>query len=208
MRSSLCSVVLLTGLVTGSSFAHADLITLSISQSATGTVGGQSFTNKLLTYSASFTTADLAACLVPDNSCSEGPGQLILDDTDGLMASFTVEGLGTFQGVVNDYIYFGYSGSLEGIVIENGGDVEGRFSLPNPLVGDACEENLPFYLCPVTAYTSGGDLTLTSVGDSYSTSVEINGVSSVPEPSTLMFFASGAVGMFGLLCRRLRSVGQ
>ena len=55
-------VVLLAGVILANSFfAHADLITLSISEQGSGTLGSQAFTNQPVTFTGSFTTEQLAA---------------------------------------------------------------------------------------------------------------------------------------------------
>ena len=203
MRSSFRSLLfVLAFVVAGSASARADLITLSISEQATGTLGSQAFTNQLLTFSGSFTSEEFAACRA-DLSCYIGPGQFELDISGGLLTTITVGGLGTFLGTGIDSFQFAYTGDLEDIVVKEAEDSAGRFPMPTPpeVLGDSCYTYLSIY-CPVFAQTSGGDLMLTSVGDTYSTSVEITGTSVTPEPETLALLITGLLGSAGILRRR------
>jgi hypothetical protein len=215
MRSSFRSVLLLAGLLLAAScFVHADTITISFSEYATGTVGSQSFTNQLLTYSGSFTTAQLAACQVdPSFNCAEVPGEIFFELMNGLTTTFTVGGLGTFTGTGRDDVDFDYSGSLTSIVPRYGGDFDHFLVIPTTpsFLGSTCVMNFPPFYCPIYAATSGGDLVLTSVGDTYTTEVLVDGVplaSSTPEPSSLTLLASGALGIFELVRRRLQYAGR
>jgi len=215
MRSSLHSFLLvLAFLAAGPVSARADLITLSISEQGTGTLGGQAFTNQLVTFSGSFTTETLAACQIGlIYQCGSSPGGDFFFDTglglsgnpSPLTVNISVGGLGTFIGENLDYVGFLYTGNLEGIVVWGEGDSGGHFDIPTPpqYLGAGCIDYLgPFY-CPIRAYTSGGDLMLTSVADSYFTSVEITDTSAVPEPETLALLTTGLLGIAGILRRRL-----
>jgi hypothetical protein len=209
MRSSFHSLLLVLGfVVAGPVSAHADLITLSISEPGSGTLGAQAFTNQPVTFTGSFTTEQLAACSVPYiyESCVDpsSPGNYFIDSGAGLVTKISVGGLGTFDGVNFDFFAFLYSGSLNDIVVEGAGDSGGHFGVPtNPLfLGDSCYDYMPSQYCPNQAFTSGGALILTSVGDTYSTSVVITDTSAVPEPETLALLTTGLLGA-GLL--RLRA---
>jgi PEP-CTERM motif len=208
MRSPVRVILLVTGLILASSFfAHADLITLSISEQGSGTFGAQAFTNQPVTFTGSFTTEQLAACSLPDafEACTDPsyPGNYLIDSLDGLVTKISVGGLGTFDGTGFDAFAFLYSGSLNDIVVQGAGDVGGHFGVPtNPIyLGPSCYNWLPSQYCPNQAFTSGGTLILTSVGDTYSTSVVITDTSAVPEPETLALLITGLLGA-GLLRRR------
>jgi len=208
MRSSFHSLLLVLGfVVAGPVSAHADLITLSISEPGSGTLGAQAFTNQPVTFTGSFTTEQLAACSVPYiyESCVDpsSPGNYFIDSGAGLVTKISVGGLGTFDGVNFDFFAFLYSGSLNDIVVEGAGDSGGHFGVPtNPLfLGDSCYDYMPSQYCPNQAFTSGGALILTSVGDTYSTSVVITDTSAIPEPETLALLTTGLLGA-GLLRRR------
>ena len=207
MRSPLRVILLF--ILASSFFAHADLITLSISEQASGTLGGYTFTNQSVTFIGSFTTEQFAACRVPFSyeSCADPsyPNNYFIDSIDGLVTRIAVGGLGTFEGTNLDYFAFLYSGSFNDIVIQGAGDSGGRFGVPTDpnLLGPSCYDYLPGQYCPIRAFTSGGDLLLTSVGDNYSTEVVITDTSAVPEPETLALFMAGFLGAAGILRRRL-----
>ena len=210
MRSPVRVILLVTGLILASSFfAHADLITLSISEQGSGTLGAQAFTNQSVTFTGSFTTEQLVACSLPDasNGCFTpgDPGNFFLDSSEGLVTKISVGSLGTFDGTGFDAFAFLYSGSLNDIVVQGAGDFSGHFGVPtNPIyLGDSCYNWLPGQYCPNQAFTSGGSLILTSVGDTYSTSVVITDTSAVPEPETLALLIAGLLGSAGILRRRL-----
>jgi len=209
MRSPIRVILLVTGLILASSFfAHADLITLSISEQGSGTLGVQAFTNQSVTFTGSFTTEQLAACSLPDapNGCLTFgyPGIYFLDSSEGLVTKISVGSLGTFDGTGFDAFAFLYSGSLNDIVVQGAGDFGGHFGVPtNPIyLGPSCYNWLPSQYCPNQAFTSGGSLILTSVGDTYSTNVVITDTSAVPEPETLALLIAGLLGSAGILRRR------
>jgi hypothetical protein len=214
MRSSFNSLLLLFAfVVAGPVSARADLITLSISEQATGTLGGQAFTNQLVTFSGSFTTQVLASCQA-DFTCVAGPGDFVIDNEAdlppadlGLTVAITVGRLGTFVGEGVDYFEFLYTGNLEDIVVLDAGDSGGRFSLPaDPnLIGPNCSDYTYQQYCPPKAFTSGGELILTSVGDTYSTNVVITDTSAVPEPSAFTLLALGLISLTTIFQRRFKN---
>jgi hypothetical protein len=209
MRSSLRSILLIACIaLAGSHLARADIITLSISELASGTVGSQSFSNQLLTFTGSFTSAQLAACQVSTTfNCVNSPNEIFFELMNGLTTTITI-GSSTYDGTGRDYFLFSYDGNLDSIVPLDAGDFDGFLVVPTPPgnLNSGCYMNFPSFYCPTNASTSGGELILTGVGDTYSTEVLINGVplapSAVPEPSSLTLLATGIFGLSGYLRRR------
>ena len=131
MRSSFRSLLLvLACVVAGSVSVRADLITLSVSEQGTGTLGGQAFTNQLLTFSASFPAAMLASGCQADGSCFID-NEVILPPGLGLEVTLTVPGLGTFLGGDLESVAFLYTGNLQDVVVEGINAVGGRFDVPH-----------------------------------------------------------------------------
>ncbi len=205
MRSSFRSLLLvLACVIAGSVPVRADLITLSISEEGTGTLGGQAFTNQLLTFSASFPITMLASACQANGSCFID-NEVILPPGLGLDVTLTVPDLGTFIGGDLEAVGFLYTGNLQDIVVEGISAVGGRFDVPtSPNLLSDCVDYLDPSHCPISFETNGGDLILTSVGDTYSTSVVITDTSAVPEPSALTLLATGLIGTTAIIRRRLK----
>jgi hypothetical protein len=207
MRSFFRSLLLvLAFVVAGTVSARADLITLSVSEQGTGTFGGQAFTNQLLTFSASFPTTLLASPACQADGYCFIDNFVILPPGLGLDVTLTVPGIGTFLGEDLESVAFLYTGNLQNIVVEGIDAVGGRFGVPTPpdLLGDSCFVNFDPSHCPIFFGTNGGNLILSSVGNSYSTSVVITDTSAVPEPSALTLLATGLISMTAILGRRLK----
>jgi hypothetical protein len=88
------------------------------------------------------------------------------------------------------------------IVVDSGGDVEGRGGLPNPAVDPDCGGLI---VCPVEAYTSGGTITFLGVDGPPTFATHIAIETPVPEPSTFVLLGSGVSAMGAALTRRRRS---
>src|ERR1700735_2613158 len=86
-------------------FAHADTISLSGSIIATGQLAPVAdFTNSLVTFTATFTTEQLADC-VATGYCNDGANEYFVDITTG--ATFTIGAAGyTVPADGNDYVLF------------------------------------------------------------------------------------------------------
>jgi PEP-CTERM motif len=184
--------------------AHADIISVSGSIIATGSLGGVgSFTNSLVTFTATFTTEQLEYCAA-ELFCQEGPNEYFLDsDEDG--ASFSVAVAG-YPGTVpadydNDIVEFTASPDLSSFSVSDIGDSTGRLVINDyteETLGDNCVVNqLPIY-CPVYAtplfLTSADDSTF---GSSFSITAE------TPEPGTLTLLGTGILGLAGMARRKL-----
>lgn len=185
--------------------ARADLITLSISQPLTGTLDAVPFTSKLVTYRAMFTTDQLAACVASGFCNDNNPNNptFFMDFSQGITATWTIESFGTFSATSNSSIIFHYNGSQDdphNIVVDSGGDIEGRLGLPNPaLPQDDCGGLI---VCPVEAYTSGGTLIALGVDGPPTFSVEVTDNGVIPEPSTFVLLATGLSALGAAVSRR------
>ncbi|MBB5337709.1 PEP-CTERM sorting domain-containing protein [Tunturiibacter gelidoferens] len=219
MRSSFRSfLVLASAFLLGANLAKADTISVSISELASGTLGSQSFTNELVTFTGTFASQQLLAC-VAANSClgSLGPGEYILstftdpETTTTLVTTLTVAGLGIFLANSGDnFIDIFYPGGpLTNVSIADGGDPNGHLTFPldtTDLNLQNCLSDFPASDCPLSASTSGGTLILTAASEDYTTSTVVTpDSSSVPEPSTLALLATGTAGLSELIRRRVRS---
>jgi hypothetical protein len=218
MRSSFRSfLVLASAFPLGANLAKADTISVSISELASGTLGSQSFTNELVTYTGTFASQQLLAC-VAANSClgSLGTGEYILSTftqpgtTTTLVTTLTVAGLGTFlANSGNNFVDIFYQGGpLTNVSIADGGDPNYHLTFPldtTDLNLQNCLSDFPADDCPLSASTSAGFLILTAASEDYTTSTVVTpDSSSVPEPSTLALLATGILSGFKLVRRRQR----
>ena len=213
-RFLLPSALVVFSVMASTPLALADTVSLSITELASGTLGSQPFTNQDVTFTGTFSSKQLLNCSIEDDCESDGIGDYTLFDvtfpgvTTTLVTTITVGGLGTYAANSgNNIIEFYYGrGSLTSIVPYEGIDTNGRLYFPtNSLDVTDCEGDFPSYYCPLYAFTSGGNLVLSSVSDTYTTSTTVTGDSTVPEPSTLALLATGVAALSELSRRRLRS---
>jgi hypothetical protein len=218
MSASIRNTILLACALFTASIAHADtIINVWNSVIASGTLGTQSFTNRLVTFSSTIDLTEvLYNCSFPVSGLgcgAVGPfdgNYYFVDDYwggDDYSVSMTVAGLGTYQGVSNDVVTFSYDPVDNSFQPENICDAAFYFCLGPAgadLIGDNCYGSLPFPdECPVSAATSGGYLIITS--EQLNTYQAGGGAtSSTPEPDTLLLMATGMFSFAALLRPRGR----
>lgn len=205
MGTLACRGLLLAGLAAALPMvAVAYPITVTISTVASGSLGSISFSNQMVTVQAFFTTK-LTGCFV----CTYQNGFASVSTINGLTASVTVAGLGTYEDPTNVLANVS-PGSLSVY------DVEGRLGLNvqspaitatdfftpsfGPITGSVIQPDpcVPF-ACPAHMFTTAGDLVLTSVADTATGEVQAD--SPVPEPGTLGMIVTGLLGVSGFLRR-------
>jgi hypothetical protein len=196
--------------------SHADTIALSITEVASGTiigvplgggaVTGTTFTNEPLTFTGIFTTEQFAAC----DNCDQAT--YAINGFQGLTLLISVPGFGPYVDLdAASEILFNASSpdlsDLSSIVPLEAVDPQGHFSIPTPAydLGPACYQSALGGEgdCPI--YTVGVELDLTSVADTYTTSVVIT--PEVPEPSSLAMFATGLLSLPAVFSRRRKLQG-
>ena len=224
MRMPFRSALLLASFVfANTAFGNADPITVIVTTVGTGTFNSQPFTNRLVTFTSSFTTESLDSCEGAPYNCiqADSNGALLLSTSNPFdqPIAFTVNvaGFGTF-GTELDYSLYVSQGEI------SIGDTEdeltlsvfdgspgnyalrhsiGPFSGPT-LIQDELGDNCEFmFACPPSAYTNGGTLILTSAADTATGEIQVGSPSPIPEPGTLILLGTGLLGTVGAIRRKL-----
>jgi len=199
--------------------AHADTLTFIVSDVASGTLGTQSFTDQLVTFSATLPLDNLAN--VP--GYFNGTGDFEYDIGAGVSVTVSVAGFGTFVGEDN-YIFgndafpglgigdangdafIAYSGTLPfGTTLQNtpsSGPFTGSVTAYIP--GDSCVPDQDVE-CPPYFGTSGGNLILDSAASTGTGQLIASSPSPVPEPSTVTLLSTGLIGALAFIRRRLNT---
>jgi PEP-CTERM motif len=180
--------------------AHATPITYTLSTTASGDLGGVSFTDALVTITVDSDTADV----------DSGAGYIYNPATDGADLSIAGFSPTTFSSSM-DIFYANGGNYYVGIEDELGpflfAEVSNGFAGYNlasslgPLIG-ATNQDLG---SNVDTPTAAGNFFLTSdSGDTTFTATLNSTASPTPEPSTICLFGTGAVVMLGTARRRLK----
>ena len=222
MRMPFRSTLLLASFVfANSAFGNADPITVIVTTVGTGTFNSQPFTNRLVTFTSSFTTESLDSCEGALYDCiqADSNGALLLSTSNPFdqPIAFTVNvaGFGTFDTAFDYFLdvsqgQFGIGESEDrlGLYVTHGppGNYDlrhsiGPFSGPSLTpdeIGD-CE----FAPCPPNAVTNGGTLILTSAADTATGEIQVGSPSPIPEPGTLILLGTGLLGVAGAIRPKL-----
>jgi PEP-CTERM motif len=218
MRVPFRSVLLLASFVfANSAFGNADPIIVTVTTVGTGTFNSQPFTNRLITFTSSLTTETLDACesLFPNGGCRQDSNTLFLASFDEPV-TFTVKvaAFGTFGTNVN-YNLFVSPGVIAIGDVEDGlspnvndgppGNYDLRHSIgpfSGPTIQDFLGGNCEFFVCPIFASTTGGDLILTSTADTATGEIQVGSPSPIPEPGTLTLLSMGLLVAAGAVLHR------
>jgi hypothetical protein len=181
--------------------AHATPITYTLSTTASGDLGGASFTDALVTITVHSDTADVTS----------GAGYIYNPATGG--ADLSIAGLSptTFSSSMDIFSLYGGSyyvgiedelGPFLFAEVSNGFAGYNLASSLGPLTG-ATNQDLG---SNVDTPTAAGNFFLTSdSGDTTFTATLDSTASQTPEPSTICLFGTGAVMMLGTARRRLKA---
>jgi PEP-CTERM motif len=178
-----------------SSAANAIPIVYTVSEDATGTLGKTSFTNEILTLSFAADTSNVIQVVPGFFSNNMGVGTIFLNGVD--VATFT-ETVRFFDAQGVSVAGIGSVPQLTSILQTTNSVFSSYSGLTSigPVSGNA------FSTLSDNFSTTAGVLNISSIsGSSTFTAV----ATSVPEPSTLAFFATGVLGAAGMVRRRLLS---
>jgi hypothetical protein len=210
MHMRLLSLALAAATLLGSStVAHADGVTFIVSTVATGTIGGEAFSNSRITLTSTISAQNLA--IAKAGPTYYGPGDFIFENLDGLSTTIDIAGIGSFGEADN---YFVSESQTSGLAI---GDAQNNLSLVTapygndltssvgPIFGqgdilDGCDP--AFNSCPGFFATTGGSVYIDSYDTSQGYGQIIVDSAATPEPTTFILLSTGIVGMAGIARHR------
>ncbi len=177
------------------SAVHADIIRYTESFQATGTLGGQSFTDQTVTLTAFGDTTTLFST----------PG---FAEVDAVTSTVSINGMATasFADALNVFVVYAFGGifgftdpnaTTSGDILDVQASPFLTYDLISP-IGPISGTFDDYFSLNNPTGTSAGDLIFTSVADSV-----VVTAAAVPEPSSIVL---SALGFLGILCsvRRLR----
>jgi hypothetical protein len=212
MHMRLLSLALAATTLLGSfPVAHADGVTFIVSTVATGTIGGEAFTNSRITLTSTISAQNLA--IAKAGPTYYGPGDFIFENNDGLSTAIDIAGLGSF-GEADNY-FVSESQGVGGLTIGDGQDHLSLVTLApygndltssvGPIFGqgdiyDSCDP--AFNVCPGFFRTTGGLVYIDSYNSSLGFGQIIVDSATISEPSTFILLSTGILGMAGIARRR------
>ena len=180
--------------------AHATPITYTLSTTASGELGGVSFTDALVTIAVFSDTADVTS----------GAGYIYNPGTGGANLSIAGFSPTTFSSSMDVFYLYGGSyyvgiedelGPFLFAEVNNGFAGYGLTSALGPLTGATNQD----FGTNIDTPTAAGNFFLTSdSGDTTFTATLDSTASPTPEPSTICLFGTGALVMLGTARRRLK----
>jgi hypothetical protein len=181
--------------------AHATPITYTLSTTASGELGGVSFTDALVTIAVFSDTADVTS----------GAGYIYNPGTGGANLSIAGFSPTTFSSSMDVFYLYGGSyyvgiedelGPFLFAEVNNGFAGYGLTSALGPLTGATNQD----FGTNIDTPTAAGNFFLTSdSGDTTFTATLDSTASPTPEPSTICLFGTGALVMLGTARRRLKA---
>ncbi|MGA3201587.1 MAG: PEP-CTERM sorting domain-containing protein [Bryobacteraceae bacterium] len=181
--------------------AAATSIFYSVSAVATGSLGGTSFTNELVTFTQVTDTTDIADC--PSETFPCAPSVTGNTVTIATVGTVTITGDTFFFD--NGINVFGITNSIGSALLAAEDNSLATYNMLTdfgPTAYDLCSCSAPFS----GLATSGGSLTLSAIGTTVTAEAGTPASSGVPEPGSLELMLLGGIALAAGLWRRRKNL--